>query len=432
MNLNTAPQTSRGGKPTAVLILLLFCCNYGVFAKGDMTKPAPTKADTAAPGKPRAMSWKDVPTWKYINPQKVELSPDGKWLAYPMLTTEGEGELILKGTKDTLTRKYPIGGDNQVSFAFSEDGQWIAIKQSSSFKDIRVATRTPGGKQLFDKLLLVNLATGKTTSFDKAGVYAFNGKAATCLALALTREKQPGAKSNDHDPQNSELLLIELKTGKIQDIGDVGEFAFNKPGTFLAYTTETPGKTGNGLYLLSVATRQTTIIDNDQANYKSLNWKEEGEAFAALKMKKDSSFKTLRGLVIGVKDPGPSPAIIIYDPAKDPTAFPKGMTISGNRAPSWSDDLSRLFFGIAALKPEKKPVLPGDSLAKKNAGEDTVKPDMIIWSGKDIHLQSRQQVEEKQDAAFSWYGMVDVANRHFTRLNDSAQRSLTLLPKSHY
>jgi hypothetical protein len=76
--------------------------------------------------------------------------------------------------------------------------------------------------------------------------------------------------------------------------------------------------------------------------------------------------------------------------------------------------------------------MPGDSLAKKNAGEDTLKPDMIIWNGKDLHLQSRQQVEETQDKEFSWYGMVDAANMHFTRLNDSTQRSLTLLPKSHY
>ncbi len=81
MNLNTASQTSRGGKAVAVLILLLFYCNYGLRAQADTAKAAPAKADTVAPKKPRAMSWKDVPSWKYINPQKVELSPDGKWLA---------------------------------------------------------------------------------------------------------------------------------------------------------------------------------------------------------------------------------------------------------------------------------------------------------------------------------------------------------------
>jgi dipeptidyl aminopeptidase/acylaminoacyl peptidase len=414
MNLYTPPRT--GG---AAALLLLICCGPLLFAQSDSSKP---KA-------PRPMSWKDVPSWKYIPPQKVELSPDGKWLAWPLLTTEGEGELVIKSVKDTITRKYPVGGNGQPDFLFSEDGQWMAIKQYSSYKEIRGAARTPG-KQLFDKLLLVNLATGHTTSFEKAGAFAFNGKAATCLALALVREKQPGAKPDD--PKNSELLLIELKTGKIQDIGDVGEFAFNKPGTFLAYTTETPGKTGNGLYLLSVATRQTTVLDNDKMNYKSLGWKEEGDAFAVLKMKKDSAWKTQKGVVIGVKEPGVAPLTVIYDPAKDSTAFPKGMTISGNRAPRWSDDLTRLFFGIAALKPEKKPVLPGDSAAKKNAGDDTVKPDMIIWNGKDIRLQSRQQVEETQDKEFSWYGMVEVAGNHFTRLNDSAQRDLTLLPRHHY
>ena len=139
--MNTASRTSRG-KPLALLIFLFCCCSYRLFAQSDTAKATPAKTDTSAPKKPRPMSWKDIPSWKYINPQKVELSPDGKWLAYPMLTTEGEGELILKSTKDTVTRKFAIGGNNQPNFGFSEDGQWIAIKQSSSFKDIRGAART--------------------------------------------------------------------------------------------------------------------------------------------------------------------------------------------------------------------------------------------------------------------------------------------------
>ncbi|HEV2353423.1 MAG TPA: prolyl oligopeptidase family serine peptidase, partial [Puia sp.] len=408
-----------GRRAAAVCLLILSSVWY---------QPALAQTDSTSSRKPRPMTWKDVPAWKYISTQKVALSPDGKWLAWPLLTTEGDGELILKSTKDTTVRKYPIGGDNQPSYAFSDDGQWIAIKQSSSHKEIRAASRTPG-KQVFDKLLVVSLATGHSTTFDKAGAYAFNGKSATCLAISLVREKQPNAKPDD--PKNSELLLIDLKTGKIQDIGDVGEFAFNKPGTFLAYTTETPGKTGNGLYLLGVETRQTTVLDNDKMDYKSLLWKEEGDAFAVLKTKKDSGWKTPRGVVIGVKEPGASPAVVSYDPAKDSASFPKGMTISGNRAPVWSDDLSRLFFGIASLKPDRKPT-SADSLARKNAGDDTVKPDMIIWNGKDPRLQSRQQIEETQDREFSWFGMVDIANRHFTRLNDSTQRNLTLLPKHHY
>jgi dipeptidyl aminopeptidase/acylaminoacyl peptidase len=433
----------------AALFLLLCACGQLLFAQPDSVK----LAAAALAKKPRPMNWRDVPSWKYIGTSAVTLSPDGKWLAWPLLTTEGDGELIIKAagerkaagdgkvggdgkatgegkaTGDTVKRRYPIGGVGQTSFAFSDDGQWIAFKEAPAFKEARAAKAS--GKQLFDKLFLVNLATGKSTTFEKAGEYAFNGKAATCLAVSLVREKAAGAKPDD--PKSNDLLLIELKTGKIQDIGSVGEFAWDKPGTWLAYTTETAGKTGNGLYLLSTATRQTTVLDNDKMTYKSLRWKEEGDAFAVLKMKKDTGWKTEKGVVIGVKDLGGSPNVVVYDPARDSASFPKGMTISGNRVPRWSDDLSRLFFGIAALTPEKKPVAhrsAADSAARKDG--DTLKPDMIIWNGRDRRLQSRQQVEESQDKEFSWYGMLDVAGNHFSRLNDSTQRSLTLLPKTHY
>ena len=424
MNTKAPRQTSGCFRPVVFLLLLVIVNQNALFAQADSSSRA--SAESKAP---HAMSWKDVPSWKYISPQRVELSPDGKWLAWPLQTTEGDGELIIRSTKDTLTRKYPLGGDNIPTFQFSEDGQWIAIRQSSTYKEIKAAAKTPG-KQLFDKLLLVNLASGHTTSFERTGAFAFNDKAASCIAIALVKEKQPGAKSDDL--KSSELLLVELKTGKIQDIGDVGDFAFNKPGTFLAYTTETPNKTGNGLYLLSIANRQTTVLDNDQMNYKSLRWKEEGDAFAVLKTKKDSAWKTLSGVVIGVKEPGSSPSIVVYDPKKDSAAFPKGMTVSANRAPEWSDDLSHLLFGVAALKLEKHPMSHEDSVARKNAGDDTVKPDMIIWNGKDSRLQSRQQIEETQDKEFSWYGMVDAAGKHFIRLSDSTQRGVTLLPKRHY
>ena len=164
-----------------------------------------------------------------------------KWFAYPLITTEGDGELIIKSAADTSTRRYPIGGASQASFAFSEDGQWIAYRQSPTYKETKAAAKTPG-KQLFDKLFIVNLATGKSTTLEMAGDFAFNGKAATCLAVSLVKEKAPGAKPDD--PKSNDLLLIELKTGKIQDIGNVGEFMWNKPGAWLAYTTETAGQIG--------------------------------------------------------------------------------------------------------------------------------------------------------------------------------------------
>ena len=420
------------------------------------------QTDTASNKQRRPISWKDVSSWKYIAPTNVTLSPDGNWAAWPLLTYEGDGELIVRKIGDTLQRKYPIGSTSFASLSFSEDGKWIAFKQQSSFKETKAAAKTPG-KQLFDKLHLVELATGKETIYEKAGDFAFSGKSAGWLALTILKEKAPGAKPDD--PKSNDLLLIELATGKVRNIGNTGEFAFNKPGTFLAYTVEAAGKNGNGVSLLSLAIQQTFVLDNDKMTYKSLGWNEEGTAFALLKMNKDEKYKSPKGILIGVKDIARIPTVTLYDPAKDSASFPKGMTINEHRTPQWSDDLTRIFFGISDLKPvphfdakvapstDTKATPPADSAARaknstaatgdsasKNTASarpaaepiDTVKPDMTIWNWQDKRLQSMQQTQENQDKEFSWYAMYDVPHAHFTRLNDSSLRSLTLLPKQHY
>jgi len=125
--MNTYPLRCTGLSRKTVPVILLFLSfgHAAVFAQRDSAAAAASRAaaapasaaasavsttataasaaahDTSAPKKPRAMGWRDIPSWKYIAPQKAELSPDGKWLAWPLLTTEGDGELIVKSTKDT-------------------------------------------------------------------------------------------------------------------------------------------------------------------------------------------------------------------------------------------------------------------------------------------------------------------------------------------
>jgi len=237
--------------------------------------------------KARPMSWKDVSSWRSISTFSVTLSPDGNWVAYPLLMREGDGELIVKKVNDTVQKKYPIGG-SFAGFTFSEDGKWLAFKESSKFKEVKAAAKNPG-KQLFEKLILVELATGKQKEFERAGAYSFNGRLSSYLAISLVKERNPSAKPDD--PKGADLLIVELDSGKTQNIGNVGEFDFNKEGNLLAYTIDAANKTGNGVYLMNIAGKQTSVLDNDKATYRSLAWTEEGNAFALLKMTKDEKYK---------------------------------------------------------------------------------------------------------------------------------------------
>ena len=67
----------------------------------------------------------------------------------------------------------------------------------------------------------------------------------------------------------------------------MSQFAFNKPGTHLAYIVDADGKAGNGVYLLTLSTGSMRPLDTGECDYSRLTWDEEGTAAAALKGKEE-------------------------------------------------------------------------------------------------------------------------------------------------
>jgi fermentation-respiration switch protein FrsA (DUF1100 family) len=410
---------------------------------------------------PRPMSWKDVATWKSMPNSGYKLSPDGQWMAYVLTGIETDGELILQKVADPAGKKsFPLGAATFASFEFSDNSQWIAYKEFPKFTD-KQANEKAKGKPLKEKVHLIKLGTTDKKSFEGVGGFYFNGEAASHLIIALPKEGTGEAKGSD-------LLIYHLATGKSQNLGNVREHSVNKKGSHLAYTVDAANSQGNGLYLLQLATNAIQVLDSDEAGYQSLNWTDKGDGFAALKFKKDKKYKQEKGAVIGVKNLS-NPQVTLYDPAADSLGFDPQYTISPNRRPMWSDDLTRIFYGVHPLvvaeKGKAKQELNKDSLqqaevaslekikadstiksvsdlqkaiAKLNAGAapekktpDAKKPEMTIWHWNDDRLQSRQQVMESMDKNASFWAMYTVATKKHLSLQDSSMRDLTILPNQH-
>lgn len=414
---------------------------------------------------PKPMDWKDIPSWKSIATNSVNMSPDGKWMAYAMLQVEGDGELIIKKIDDPKYKKtYKIGSSNFVSMAFSEDSKWIAFKEYPTEKERKDNLKAK--KPLSEKVILLNLVDEKKSVFEKVSNFSFNGEMASHLALNLTKEGTNG------DAKGSDLLLVKLSTGVKQNMGNVLEFSFNKSGSYLAYTIDAANQSGNGIYLMNVGKGTTQVLDSDAAYYKSINWTETGDAFALLKLVKDKKYKQDQGKLIGVKNLT-NPQVTLYDPLKDSLNFSKDYTISPNRRPQWSEDLNKIFYGIHPLvlakKEDKKidkkvdedsvkkaeeeklakimadtsiksisdlqkAISKADSTKSKpsSSNDNLTKPDMTIWHWQDARLQSRQQVLENQDRNYSFWAMLDINSSKHTVLQDSSMKELTLMPKEKY
>lgn len=413
----------------------------------------PFSSGVLAQQKP-ALSWKDVSNWNYIRSNTYSLSPNGQWLSWAKGPTEGDLQMVIRKVSDTLNYVYPIGAAASPVF-FSKDAKYAAFKVSAKDAEVKAVKKTM--KPLYDQLLLVSLPGNQKTTFEKVKAFSFSADNPDWLAIHFIPAESA---SKDKDAaKGTDLLLYQLSTKKSFNLGNVSEYAFNKSGSVLAYIIDANGQNGNGIFIRDMKTGLITALENDKANYKNINWNEDGDAFALLKSNKNEKYKEDVFTVIGINKIAGELSNKVSFNGTSAKNFPANMGISGNGRPYWSDDQASLFFGISvqekkADSTDKKsgsnPAVSNasgktdsvktkaDSTGKTKLGQkalakaDIEKPDMIIWNWQDKRLQSAQQTQETRDKNYSYLSVYRIADQKFSQLADSTLKNVVMAPKNGY
>jgi dipeptidyl aminopeptidase/acylaminoacyl peptidase len=414
------------------------------------------------PKTPRPIAMADVAKWPGL--RGTALSPNGEWFAYRQGPAEGDGEVVVRQTKGDKEYKFPAGETETFGgpLTFAHDSKWLAFSVNPP-KPASEATTPPPTRG--NKVALVNLATGDKTEFEGVRRFVFSGEAATHLALQKAPATSPtaGAATGPAPvppigprpatpPERSggaDLVLRDLANGSELTLGNVAEFAFDKKGRWLALAIDAKDGLGNGVQLRDMTNAALNVLDSGKATYQGLHWTEKGDGLAVLKGFEDKAYEGKFYSVLGFTQfNGTAPQKVVYDPGKDAT-FPKGMTVSPNRAPAWTEDLGGLLFGIHEIKKkeekstakegEKKedPVAKPNPVAAKSGSpaakeKEKEKPDLVIWHWMDERLQSQQQVQAPMDKNFSYLALYRPAEKKFHRLADDTVRQVTPAPKERW
>jgi dipeptidyl aminopeptidase/acylaminoacyl peptidase len=385
----------------------------------------------------------DLTFWKTI--RYTVLSNDGKWFAYQLAPNEGDAEVVVRPTADGQERRFKIGeppapaggfgGGGNTSVVLTDDGKWLGFFKYPAAAEAKRLRRDK--KSVQSGVVLVNLTSGETREFDKIRRFSFAPKRSGFLAL------QRYAAEGSPSGAGADLLLVDLESGSVASIGNVGEFAFDDAGTRLAWTIEGKEIVGNGVQVRDLRTDVVRVLDSDKAIYRRLAWSDSGLALAVLRGHADSAASDTSYAVLGYNGFAPTMKAVVYQPS-DSTGFPAGMRVSPDRAPKWAADRSAIYFGITArrLTPESKTPRPdvrpaaGIPGAMQSTGRsdpiDDALPSLVIWHAKDPRLQAQQQVEESRDKTFSFLAEYRVADRKFVRLATDEVRDVTLAPNERF
>jgi len=416
----------------------------------------------------------DVVAWKSLG--STVLSNDGQWFGYRLAPQEGDAEVVVKAVRSDKTMRFPIGevpqggggggrggaGGATSTLAFSDNGKWAAF---TTYPTHLAALRLKRQRRpIQSSVMVVNLASGEKKEYPKIRRFAFSGESASWIALQRYGPDAPGgggataapagggggrgaggggAAAPDR-PRGTDLILHDLARGvELGDInmGNVSDFSFRKDGKLLALAIDAQDKAGNGLQLRDMTTGVVAALDSGDATYERITWSDKGDALAALKGADDRAYRDKLYSVVGVSGLPGSPKKVIFDPAAD-SSVPKGLSVSPNRDPQWTDDLEALFFGL--YEPRHKDgvddmtdtpdATPGTADAGANAnGANTPanedKVDLVLWHYKDPRLQTQQEVQEARDRAYNYVAVYRVAQKKFIRLADEGMRNVTVNPK---
>jgi hypothetical protein len=397
----------------------------------------------ATPVKLRSIDMEDIPQWR--SARGGELSNEGQWFACRIGPAEGDGEVILRQTRGDKVYKFPVarpwgGGEPGVlgglggNVTFSHDSKWCAFIASPPTK----VPGFPSARRPKQKVVLVSLTTGETAEIEGVRRLAFNGEAATWIALQRT-PAEPPAPGGPPSPSpvapvasmaavagervaGNDLMLRELATGAELTLGNVGDWAFDKKGRWLALTIDTRDQAGNGVQLRDMTTAALVPLDGAGASYTSLAWTAKSDALTVLKGVDDPRYEGKHYSVIGFRDfSSGKPRKMVFDPRGD-AAFPKNMTISPSRPAAWTEDLNALVFDIQEVTPKAEPKKDGEGRAQE-------RPDLVIWHWRDERLQSEQQVEAASDRTISYLSVYHTNDKKFVRLADERLRTVTTAPQ---
>lgn len=338
------------------------------------------------------------------------LSPDGRWLVYAINRSNRDSELRITKLADGTTEIAAFGARP----AFSSDSKWIAY--SIGLAEAEQEKLRKEKKPVQNKLGLMNLATGETSTFDGIQSFAFSADGAF-LAMQRYRPERPsgpgassgrggpGGSGESEEPPGTTLIVRELTSGSDTTFGNVSQFAWQdaENSHMLAMTISAEGKTGNGVHIFDPGKAVLRVLDSSSSIYKGLVWRKDSSDFAVLRAKTDESKEDSTYVVLSWTGIGKTERRNTYDPTADST-FPEGMRTVPFRPFSWSEDGSILFLGIAdwddKIEPEKK-AAEEEKEKKKEKESDAITKDepstVEIWHWKDVYVMPWQKVHANQD-----------------------------------
>ena len=327
----------------------------------------------------RAMDHADVDGWKTI--ENESLSPDGRFLTYALQPRQGDSEVVLVRTATEETWTFPRASAPHLS----ADGEVLAFLIKPPLDSLKAMRRRKADKDSLppDTLALYHIERGTLTRIPDVDRYLLPEKWGGWIAYE--REDTLAAVGRSKNGESRTLVLRDLETGAEEVFRGVETYTAAEEEARLLIAREAIDSTVMpGLFLFDGDARRLLTLRSGEATYAQLALSADGSR-AAFLAHRDSSDRPAPPFALFAWQVGQDSAVEVA--AAEAAFLPNEWTISENGSLRFSEDGTKLFFGMAP-----PPIQQDTSLLE----EEIVQVE--VWSYTDDRLYTEQEVDKNADA----------------------------------
>ena len=404
--------------------------------------------------------------WQRVGEKTV--SADGNWIAYTVDPQEGDGNLYLKSVGNKFVERVIPRG---YTIQFEPNNRYLFARIKPRFQDTREAKikKKKPEDMPKDSFLLIDLTTDSLRKIPAVKSYRFPDSTGGWVAWHQERSAQPRPKKiqppadtrvdslgrvidslkkqietlslspkkkkhRDEEDENiftdaeddplgsaggeigSDLVVMNLRTGKQRVIPRVLEYQFSKKGYRLAVECSLDPQDStsqNRVYCLDLIADSLYLVSKGGNDFRQFTFSENGSDLVFL-AERDARPKELQKYYrLWHFQTGMDSAKILVD--RHTAGMPLGYSPSEHASLSFSATGKRLFLGTAPIQPAKDTT---------RVEMDLVKLD--IWHYQDDYLQTQQLYNLSRDLQRNYLAFFDLEQKKLIQLATPAMPQVLL------
>lgn len=403
----------------------------------------------------RPVTHDDYDSWKSIRSQQI--SSNGRWIAYQIQPRDGEGELVIRSTRDETEYRFDRGSQA----GFTRDTAYIIflVSPSEDSLDAAKADGRKGPNLPQNQMVIMSLSDGSTTIIERVRNFRQPAEASGWLAYLKpeppaeeepeegteeTEERPAGGRTggggrpgqagrsgrgggDDEKDFGTELVLRSLEDGTETTHESVLSYQFTENGEWLLYIVSSEDSSGtDGVYGHRIGETESSPVLSGEGNYKRwvLNDEETHLAFLTDRDEYESNPRTfnLYGWSIG------EPEAQLWVSHSSTSGFPAGMSVSDLSGLSFTDDGSMILLGIKDFpEPREEESEEGDEeAAEAEEEEEEETATFELWHWNDPYPYPYQKLQADRIRNETYESVYHVGSGRFVQLADEELTNVSL------